>query len=1379
MKNATAILILLFVVGAVSATLAFSREDLLFYASLDEGPNADYARGNPEALAGLKVLFEKGKSGKALRLGENAWADTSKLKMKKVIFTKDIDIYHDYGGSDTVGALRYEARDNIRADEGTLAFWMKPVNWTSGGRDRFIANLGMADTLALFYSPYWAYDMFENYKAPRQYTRALVGGGKLRKGRWEHIVLSWRKDMMGWWQNGVRRSIENQGVVPLANPTGTLAFGDGSTDETVFDDILILARAVTDEEAKALHYRLARKSEGGIITTGVYSKGAIKLRGWTDRILGVASEDPTEVYLRSTGKSLVIRLRYPIPEKFRADRTTYVGQPLDYDAAGDDPEIFDDDYFDVMIRPGDDAPVYRFAVNGAGKRYDARDDDLSWNGAWKSTNHVDDHNWVAAFEIPYEVIGAKVAEGTAWGINFGHGGSRVDEYGSIWAFTGPDAPMLGTLRFVKEAAIVRVDEFGDPGSGSIKIEGSVRGRPSDEYTIETEVSTTCIGQLDPEDKKFAELNPKAPPGWKDSKTVSADAKGGAAFAVEHILTEPVAADLLLTIRDASGAPIYFQRRPFAYSVMWNAELGVLPSLDRVIVALDAGSQALVDKGIGAKILIKDEGGKTLVGKDIERMKTVKESAEFSTKEFALGDYSVETRFIVAGKESPPIVKEFKKPGRPVWMGNKIGVTDKVIPPWTPLELEGDRVSCWGRTYDFSGHLLPGQITVLNKKILAAPVRVKLTINGKERTLSPAKLTWGEKAGRRISWRALSDNGSVTVKTDNWVEFDGFMWTELSLEGKGTIDKLALEIPLKPEYATHWYSGQYAQPGNPTGYTPKEYYSMGPPRAVRIGGYVRGIQWCWETEEGWHLKEKNKMLELIPGKDKYIARLNFIDAAVELGGNPRTIALGMQALPCKPYPGKGWRDVWWAGPWKTKPERPMDTAMTAMFWNGEWWFPMKPHWNYPNITEKRMAEVKARVMKDVKKNHGHCFYMNNVNTDANTPEYRIYGEEWRPWPTPRPDFSSVEGNPDGLLRTAVCYGAKSYLDFYLYYIHKLLSETRKEQQFFSGAYIDCSGPVSCANPYHGHGWIDENGERRPTWAILAQRNYMQRLCKMFDDLGDNTWITVHMSGLPLMSVWGYADVIMPGEQFASFFVRERARYEAEGKPCPFSYIPYVEMDRMRAEFMGTSYGVPQAWLEQLWSYPSKKDRELAKKYPDDPKKNVYISEAYKRGQHHFTGMCMVHDTINWGGSQEESRAFRLRFKSDESVEFLGYWMNQDVCTLDIHDEQKYVCSLMRRPERLLLLPFNNTDEDVTATVTLDLEKLGFPQFRNTEALDLITREKIKLNGRKLTFRMPARRIRLLLLGQEWQWAKERLRGLRTEGFHAKIWRTLQESADWRH
>jgi hypothetical protein len=1107
------------------------------------------------------------------------------------------------------------------------------------------------------------------------------------------------------------------------------------TAATAVEDV----RVLTADEAKARHAQ-ARRHATSLVTLGLGKDRVVTLRGWTDALLGLANDDRTAVAFWRDDAGLRVEFAYPITEAFRANRATYNDFPLRYFASADSPAIFQDDCVEVQIRPSPTGPLFHFAVNGLGAAFDARDGDIAWNGRWKPEVKVDDHFWLTRMTIPWADLGGAPAEGAAWGINVYHRAVHLEQHHSVWAFTGVQRPMLGTLRFRADAPGVTISKQENPAYGTVALQGKVTGEGA--VTVQAEVFPLNLITLSPDDE-FSKKDDVLPPGWTEQTAIS----GKGTFSWQTTLSRSMAGDVLFMVRDALGAELIRHARPFVYAVSWDVLLSPLPSADRLIVELDAGSEGAVAGGLAAEISITTGKGEPVGKPTAVQLTRARQACELTTKHIPAGECRVETRFISGGVKAPPIIRTFVKPETPVWAGNTIGISEKVPEPWVPVKRVGDALEVWGRRIDFAHNLLPSRITILDEELLAQPMRLVVQADGQTHTPQPAAVSWGTQTDRRVELAAQARAGNLTVRTESWVEFDGFIWVTVKLQGKGTVERLALEVPFTPQQATHWINQKFAKDASATGLTPAEPFT-GNAHMPTIGSEDRALQMCWESQQGWNLREPRKAFEFIPGQQVTLARLIFIDTPTAIDGE-RTIQFGLQPLPVKPFPPAGWRDIWWFGPWKKAPPRPM---LTTTQWNGEWWWPMK-HWNYPNLSDERLAEIRQGVKHGLEHaTHFHAFYHNDINTDANTSEYRIYGEEWRSWPAPRPDFSVVEGKPDKELVTQVCYNADSYQEFYLYHTRRYLQAIRGEEGLPVSIYIDCSGPNHCSNPYHGCGWIDEDGERKSHYNIIAQRRYMQRLYQMFrEDLGKNAWISVHMSWTPLMAVWGYADMMMPGEEYAAHFAAERARFTAEGTPNPYSYIPYITMARMRAEHNPWRLGATQGFLQQLYCLWTDEDREEMKRDP-----NALTTgrlKAYTAGLHHFTALTTVHDCLPWGGSEEEPLAIRTKFKLDDSVRFHGYWRNHDLLTLDIYDPERYVVSMYTRPERFLLLAFNNTDTETTGTVTLNLDKFGFPQAAGAELLDLLDGTTVPLQGNRAAFTMPPRRLRLLMYGTPWDWQSD--------------------------
>lgn len=90
------------------------QDGLLFHASFDQGVKADFAKGNPEPVVKGNVVQDTGIKGKSLLTGKNF-----------------------------VTELGYENEGNFSAPQGTVSFWIKPVDWLGDQGTAKIFNLFM------------------------------------------------------------------------------------------------------------------------------------------------------------------------------------------------------------------------------------------------------------------------------------------------------------------------------------------------------------------------------------------------------------------------------------------------------------------------------------------------------------------------------------------------------------------------------------------------------------------------------------------------------------------------------------------------------------------------------------------------------------------------------------------------------------------------------------------------------------------------------------------------------------------------------------------------------------------------------------------------------------------------------------------------------------------------------------------------------------------------------------------------------------------------------------------------------------------------------------------------------------------------------------
>jgi hypothetical protein len=242
-----------------------------------------------------------------------------------------------------------------------------------------------------------------------------------------------------------------------------------------------------------------------------------------------------------------------------------------------------------------------------------------------------------------------------------------------------------------------------------------------------------------------------------------------------------------------------------------------------------------------------------------------------------------------------------------WIGNDLGKTNEVLPPWTPMEsadcrvsgvggetVDGYEVSCGGRDYRVDGSGLFTGIDVRSESgldrspanILAAPVQVHITRDGEPIRLQPEKNLEGVKsADNEVSWNGALEGEGLRIETDVRMDYDGYALHRLRIVSQDAgkdekdlrqVDRIGLVVPLEPKYGTHlhaaagewfrssvssiplgdkegvlWHSGQNHGGGlKPHGKFGRLMTVGNFKPYVWVGGANRGIAFMADSDRGW-------------------------------------------------------------------------------------------------------------------------------------------------------------------------------------------------------------------------------------------------------------------------------------------------------------------------------------------------------------------------------------------------------------------------------------------------------------------------------------------------------------------------------------------------
>jgi len=651
------------------------------------------------------------------------------------------------------------------------------------------------------------------------------------------------------------------------------------------------------------------------------------------------------------------------------------------------------------------------------------------------------------------------------------------------------------------------------------------------------------------------------------------------------------------------------------------------------------------------------------------------------KNISPGKYRVALAVTENGRALGSAEKPFEKIPAPEWMGNTLGISDEVPRPWTPVEGESGAVRLWGREYLWDESLFPAQMTTQGEELLARPVNLKVIAAGREIPVTVRQMNWTRKGPGRIELSGLGSLGPLSIKAQWRIEYDGLAWCRLTLSGSSRrkLESLVLEVPLRVKAATLQNLNIVQNNLDLAGRVRSLSAAIVKHPFIWLGNEIGGLQWSAETDRTWRLKDKKNQIEVIPGDEEVLLRIHFVDHPVSLK-QPLEIEFGLQATPVKPR-AKDWRKFGWAD---------------DIFW---------PHWN-----NQRHGYLVARkdIMEFVKEMEQSQFppgtrrmnflYWNLMRIWKGTPELANFLPEWS---------AQGEWKPAGGEFESPCRASRSLQDYWLWRMKKTLDENPEFATYIKGIYMDTTAANFCLNRLHGCAVENEKGEPVGKYAVLGAREFQKRLYVMLQKHFPSYRTIQHQSEKLHMCQLAFVDAVVDGEHVGA----EAA--EALRRDLNYYNVPWFNIDAMRAEFMGSNMGFIPVFVPQT-------SRRLGGRNADPKKMVRVIGAGGIPASEHVVGMLFVHDIVPWPAYMNTTPFARLegikkRFGWDEKVEFLPYWANEKCVTLE-SSARPVVCSLYRRPGKLLVAVMNNSDRDAKTEVRLNLKGLG---IRKTppEALDI--------------------------------------------------------------
>ena len=659
-----------------------------------------------------------------------------------------------------------------------------------------------------------------------------------------------------------------------------------------------------------------------------------------------------------------------------------------------------------------------------------------------------------------------------------------------------------------------------------------------------------------------------------------------------------------------------------------------------------------------------------------------------------GEHVILARVMLDGKPAFELKRPFVVPSTE-WLGNTLGLADKVLPPWTPMQADANHVQCWGRDYQLGDSPMPVQITSRDRALLArAPVlrlaRGKQVVawqtGTRSQTLSRAR-TKHEATGHMAG---MLGDAPVRVNVRTTTEYDGLMLVELSLAPvrRPDLDTLVLDIPVKAEHAIcrHRYARTWA---GLTGYLSAKQGVVDQTRFIPyywLGDNDRGLFWMCESDEMWPNGQEANAIEVVRHGEEVILRLNVLAAGQKLPARWRFV-FGLQATPVKPIP-KDWRK------YRMTPGR---NANVHVVWPKPKRKDSFKYFGYPQATDP--AQFAAHIDGIHAKGQRTLPYLClTFITDA-IPEWRYYRRIWEMGPVDDCTLQVGWGHRFPMVSPV----AKGYSDFIAWTTYHFL-----KRYGIDGLYHDQTHPYTSKNVVCGVGYM-RNGKAHYAHPILGFRALYRRIYAIQKELFPDSFTQAHMSGKVMIPVLAYDDSYLDGEHF-----RDKVKD---------SYMDVVSLDTFRAEFIGRQWGIIPFFLPEF-----------------RPPHSTQVEPT--RG---MMALLMIHDVSVWpiwcNAKVANEALGALDAFGYVDAEFIPYFDPTPPATTDMADV--YVSAYKRADGRALLVVGNLSREDRTGPVRINAKRLGLPLDQVTSWPD---KKAVHVSDDQVTLDVPRLGYRMLVVAR---------------------------------
>ncbi len=564
--------------------------------------------------------------------------------------------------------------------------------------------------------------------------------------------------------------------------------------------------------------------------------------------------------------------------------------------------VWEDDALEVFINPGaTGSRYYQFIANAAGTQWDSAGKDGAWNASWQAAGKAvaGDDFWTLEMAIPFAAMDAQPKDGSQWGFNVAWDRQTPSPFIASWA--------------VVQSSLHEPQNFGRMLMTSIT-----------PLVREARVSVDARrGEITFAARVIAGLQPVAlrmtfgtPDNLREVAAGLVEAghetqwQGQAVLPLEGGLPAEQGDFLAVITATVAGNEVYRTVIPMAVTPPMEVKVHrFVMRTKKVQVEVDATALAETQQVERVEAAVLD--GKGAVVASVSQALGDQPRATFwvDVSKVDPGEYKIRTSALGAdGAVVHKAEESLLIPETPEWLGNREGISDAVLPPWTPLTVEGRSVKPWGREYRWGALPFPESVVTRNAEVLAGPICLVAVVDGQQQAWMGNGPTFTRKTPARVEFSVNSEGQSASMKAQLWCEYDGCVRCDWELKSKGNgarLDRLVFEIPIKAEHAKYiyHYPGRWGSAFN-AGALPKDGLQMGFRPFVWLGDEERGFSWFCTSDEPFRPLDAGKITEVLPEGNVVVLRVNLVEQPCNLK-EPFRATFGFEATPVRHNP----KDVW--------------------------------------------------------------------------------------------------------------------------------------------------------------------------------------------------------------------------------------------------------------------------------------------------------------------------------------------------------------------------------------------------------------------------------------------------------------------------------------